>query len=291
MTLSRTLLKSRARYFRWSLTCMVNASLSTGHFPDVWKEAIVNPLLKKGGKDTTHKNLRPVSNLQFVSKITERAVFDQVYNHVTVNELFPGFHRSWCTGNRIVRRLRWLRSSMTFCLTWIVTTCLCLYYLILAQPSIPLTIPSSFAALRRRLVLPGMYSSGSPLTYQVARPRVMVNGELSNKLRLSLGVPQRSCLGPLLFSVYACKLFGVIKCGSVAQWLGRLPWDPEIPGLRPALTARWTWEFSVVPGSTALVNSQLVCLRPVGILNSCCCYSVPSLCFIGPEMPLWGAVN
>ena len=27
----------------------------------------------------------------------------------------------------------------------------------------------------------------------------------------------------------------------------------------------------------ALVNSQLVCLRPVGILNSCCCCSVPWL--------------
>ena len=33
-----------------------------------------------------------------------------------------------------------------------------------------------------------------------------------------------------------------------------------------------------VPGSpwfnfpAALVNSQLACLRPVGILNSCCCY-------------------
>ena len=26
----------------------------------------------------------------------------------------------------------------------------------------------------------------------------------------------------------------------------------------------------------ALVNSQLVCLRPVGILKSCCCCSVPS---------------
>ena len=39
----------------------------------------------------------------------------------------------------------------------------------------------------------------------------------------------------------------------------------------------------------ALVNSQLVCLRPVGILNSCYC-SVPSFrCFIGPEKPLWGA--
>ena len=64
---------------------VVNASLSTGHFPDMWKEAIVNPLLKKGAKDTTHKNLRPVGNLQFVSKVTERAAFNQVYNHVTVN--------------------------------------------------------------------------------------------------------------------------------------------------------------------------------------------------------------
>ena len=54
--------------------------------------------------------------------------------------------------------------------------------------------------------------------------------------------------------------------------------------------------FLVVPGSpwfnfsTALVNSQLVCLRPVGILNSCC--FVPSFrCFIDPENPLSGAVN
>ena len=25
---------------------------------------------------------------------------------------------------------------------------------------------------------------------------------------------------------------------NLAQWLGRLPWDPEIPGSRPALTTR-----------------------------------------------------
>ena len=55
------------------ITNMVNASLSTGHFPDNWKEAIINPLFKKGTIDFAYKNLRPVSNLQFVSKITERA--------------------------------------------------------------------------------------------------------------------------------------------------------------------------------------------------------------------------
>ena len=49
----------------------------------------MSPLLKKGAKDSCHKNLRPVSNLQFVSKITERAVFNQIYAHITENGLFP----------------------------------------------------------------------------------------------------------------------------------------------------------------------------------------------------------
>ena len=44
---------------------MVNVSLSIAHFPSEWKEAIVNPLLEKGAKDSACKNLRPVSNLLY----------------------------------------------------------------------------------------------------------------------------------------------------------------------------------------------------------------------------------
>ena len=40
-----------------------------------------------------HKNLRPNSSLQFVSKITERALFNKVYSHMTDNELFPVLQR------------------------------------------------------------------------------------------------------------------------------------------------------------------------------------------------------
>lgn len=64
------------------ITNIVNTSLATGYFPDEWKEALVHPLLKKAGLITAFKNLRPVSNLQFISKVTERVAFQQIHNHI-----------------------------------------------------------------------------------------------------------------------------------------------------------------------------------------------------------------
>jgi len=36
---------------------VVNSSLFSGYFPGEWKEAFVNPLLKKAGLDSVFKNL------------------------------------------------------------------------------------------------------------------------------------------------------------------------------------------------------------------------------------------
>ena len=41
--------------------------------------------------------------------------------------------------------------------------------------------------------------------------QVTINGALSKKFDLECGVPQGSCLGPLLFTIYASKLFSIIK--------------------------------------------------------------------------------
>ena len=41
--------------------------------------------------------------------------------------------------------------------------------------------------------------------------RVLLNGSFSEKLSLLHGVPQGSCLGPLLFTIYASKLFEAVK--------------------------------------------------------------------------------
>ena len=48
------------------ISYLVNSSLVNGYFPMDWKEALVKPLLKKPGLEAQFKNLRPISNLQFL---------------------------------------------------------------------------------------------------------------------------------------------------------------------------------------------------------------------------------
>ena len=67
---------------------LINASLSAGIVPLKFKQALVTPLLKKPGLDSNDmKNLRPVSNLPFISKIVKKVVLTQLRNHLSSNNL------------------------------------------------------------------------------------------------------------------------------------------------------------------------------------------------------------
>ena len=61
---------------------MINYSLENGDFPSAWKNALVLPLLKRDGLEPIFKNYRPVSNLQFVSKLAESVVAKQLHHHM-----------------------------------------------------------------------------------------------------------------------------------------------------------------------------------------------------------------
>lgn len=75
------------------LADMINTSLQSGDFAEKWKKALVKPLLKKAGLEQTKANLRPVSNLTFVSKLTASVAATQLERHMLENGLYP-LHQS-----------------------------------------------------------------------------------------------------------------------------------------------------------------------------------------------------
>lgn len=77
------------------ITKIIKLSLQTGKFAVPWKCALVLPLLKKLGLELSLKNYRPVSNLQYVSQLTEEAIFQRMHSHMTINSLYPELQSSY----------------------------------------------------------------------------------------------------------------------------------------------------------------------------------------------------
>ena len=68
-------LKETACVIEPSLCKLFNKSLSTGSFPQNWKEDNVVPVFKKGEVECT-ENYRPISLPSLLSKVLERCVFN-----------------------------------------------------------------------------------------------------------------------------------------------------------------------------------------------------------------------
>ena len=70
------------------LLSAINRSLKPGVVPASLKSAVVTPVLMKEGLDREiFSNYRPMSNLSFVSKLTERVVADHLTVHLKENGL------------------------------------------------------------------------------------------------------------------------------------------------------------------------------------------------------------
>ena len=171
----------------------MNCSLTSGEFPDCWKEALVSPLLKKSGVLSEFTNLRPVSNLQYVSKLTERAVFDQTHAHLTSHGLYPPFQSAYRKYHSTETALLKVQNDMLMNLDSQRVTLLVL-----------LDLSAVFYTVDHGVLLNRLSTSfevrGSALPWFTSYP-----------LNLQCGVSQGSCLGPLLFTIYASKLFEVVK--------------------------------------------------------------------------------
>ena len=188
---------------------MINLSLSNGCFPDAWKCALISPLLKKLGLDLLFQNFRPVSNLPYVSKLTEKAVVDQLNDHTESNELLPenasAYRRDHSTETALIK----VQSDMFAAMENQHVTLL-----------VMVNLGAAFDTVNHEMLLNRMESrfgiGGTVLDWfgsylDGKKQKVLVNNAMSEEMYLNCGVPQGSCLGPVLFVIYISSLYDVIS--------------------------------------------------------------------------------
>ena len=191
------------------ITRIINSSLESSVFPRDWKEALVRPLLKKDNLDPILGNYRPISNLQFISKLTERAVCNQLHSHMSRHSLFPDFQSSYRKHHSTETALLKVKNDLLLKMNSQHVILLVLLDLSAAFDTVNHTIllqrlESKVGVSGKALAWFSSYLSGRS-------QRVSIQGTLSEKFDLNCGVPQGSCLGPLLFTLYASRLFDIIE--------------------------------------------------------------------------------
>ena len=84
--LPTSLLKTHIDFLCPVLARIINASLSSSVVPSPMKHAVVTLILKKRCSDVNLlTNYRPISNIAFVAKLTERFVAQQLQHFMDVN--------------------------------------------------------------------------------------------------------------------------------------------------------------------------------------------------------------
>ena len=196
--ISSKLLKEIGPIISQHLCLIINQSLCTGIFPDRLKLAKVIPLFKKGYK-LLFENYRPISLLTAISKIFERVVFNQLYDHLTKHNLLfvgqYGFRKRHSTEYAALELVDRISNGLDNRKLPI---------------SIFLDLSKAFDTLDHQILLHKLYHYGirnSALnwfsSYLTNRLQYIdIDGTKSNSRPLSTGVPQGFILGPLLFIIY-----------------------------------------------------------------------------------------
>ena len=199
-----------------ALTSIINSSILSGIFPSIFKRSIVLPLLKKPSLDpNTLKNYRPVSNLSFLSKVIEKLVLSQLSDYLHSRNLYPSSQSAYRPGHStetaLVRVMSDLLRAMDDGKLSILTL---------------LDLSAAFDTIDHQILLDRLHLSfglcGSALnwfqSYLSDRTQtVSISNRSSKPSALSLGVPQGSVLGPVLFIIYTAPLSSLIRHHSLSS--------------------------------------------------------------------------
>ena len=211
------------------LTKLINESLTNAQFFDQWKLAVVVPLLKKIGLDLILPSYRPVSNLNFASKIAEKGSILQINDHIRRCNLTAAhqsaYKEHFSCETAVVYLMNHLLWNMERGRVSVITG-------LDLSAAFDTVDHGVLAAVLER----GFGVTGNALDWIKSylldrRLCVKVGTEVSSNLSFNFSVPQGSCLGPVLFNIYSST---ISECIQPEQDLGgyaddHVIWDSFIP--------------------------------------------------------------
>ena len=182
------------------LTQLVNKSLSEGSMEGV-KSSVLDPLLKKAGLDAdTKKNYRPVNNLVFFSKLTERIVKKRLINHISENALQShsqfGYKTHHSTETMMVGVVDDILKGFDN------NQCTIMIFLDLSAAFDTIDQNKLVEILETEMGVTGVALEWFKSFIIGRTQRVKIGDEFSNVLEVLFGTAQGSVLGPDLFSIY-----------------------------------------------------------------------------------------
>ena len=200
------------------ITNLVNLSLSEGIFPSSFKQALVQPLLKKPSLSTDDLNkFRLISNLIFISKIFEKVVASRIQSHFSSNSLSSSFQSAYRIFHSTETTLLKIHNDLILAMDRGEVTSLILLDLSAAFDTVDHSI--LLTRLQNWFGLDGLSLDWFSSYLSLRSQAVSINDSISAFSTLSCGVPQGSVLGPLLFTLYTTPLGSVISKNSLKYHL------------------------------------------------------------------------
>jgi hypothetical protein len=193
-------------------------SLSKGSFPTPYKHALVKPLLKKYNlppQDLT--SYRPISNLNFISKIIERVIHNRLSTHLNTFPSLSPFQSAYRRLHSTETALLRIQNDLLIAINQQKVSALVLLDLSAAFDTIDHTI-----LLSRLSSFYGISGSALDLISSYLHDRtqsVSINACSTLPAPLLTGVPQGSVLGPLLFSLYTSPISQIFSNSPVSYHL------------------------------------------------------------------------